>query len=258
MKESTSVSQGMMAFTALLIHLRRYQFILATLLQVLRIVEIRCPHETRTHAARVGAYAAEIYDAWAQQHGVSRTTIEAQREPLQLAAIFHDVGKIAIPQRILCKADRLTGEEYELMKRHTLFGARFFLNISSEFGRIAAQVALNHHERWDGSGYPGHIDPHTGRVLPGCEAEHGKPRGKHADEIPLWGRIVAIADVYDALSSQRTYKRAWKECDVLRELECGAGSHFDPEIVELFFASFENIRAIAQQRFPENLGKSPG
>ncbi len=180
--------------TALIVRFRRYQFIKTALLQVVRIAELHCPQETRGHAARVGAYASEIYTAWARKHGVPYTTIETQKELLRVAAMLHDVGKIAIPAGILHKTDRLTDEEYEIMKQHTVLGAQFFAHAESEFGKMAAQVALNHHERWDGAGYPGHVDPESGQVIPGCEDEQGRPRGKHGREIPLFGRVVAIAD----------------------------------------------------------------
>lgn len=120
----------------------------------------------------------------------------------------------------------------------------------SKYEEVAAQIALNHHEYWNGSGYPGHVDIETGQVLPGYENGRGKPRGKQGEEIPIFGRIVAITDVYDALSCRRVFREAMKEIDVLKTLEKGAGRRFDPEMIDAFFFSLDTIRAIAQ-RFPD-------
>ena len=134
------------------------------------------------------------------------------------------------------------------MKQHVLMGAKLFLNPQSEFDEVAGQIALNHHERWDGTGYPGHVDPsNEGQPIPGYENEEGRARGKRGKEIPLFGRVVAVADVYDALSSKRAYKDAWGEEEVLNEIQKGAGKHFDPEIIDAFFSSLDMIRAIAQR-----------
>ena len=120
------------------------------------------------------------------------------------------------------------------MKLHTLFGANLFSDIYSDFDESAGVVALNHHERWDGKGYPGHIDLQTQLPLPGYEAENGGARGKQGEEIPLFGRIVALADVYDALSCRRCYKEAWDGNEVLAAIREEAGKQFDPELVEVF------------------------
>jgi HD-GYP domain-containing protein (c-di-GMP phosphodiesterase class II) len=111
-------------------------------------------------------------------------------------------------------------------------------------------VALNHHERWDGNGYPGHVDPATGRSLAFGRGPDGRPRGKRAHEIPLFGRIVAIADVYDALSSDRIYKEAWDEELVLRTIQKEAGKQFDPELVDIFLSSINVLRSI-QKRYQD-------
>jgi HD-GYP domain-containing protein (c-di-GMP phosphodiesterase class II) len=149
----------------------------------------------------------------------------------------------------LQKPGRLNPEEYEQMKQHTVKGGRLFADPQSEFDQIAGEIALHHHERWDGTGYPGHVDL-DGNALLGYVRENGKPRGKKAEEIPLFARIVAIADVYDALSCRRVYKNAWAEEDVLAELKKEAGKHFDPEMIDAFFSSLDVIRAIAHQ-FPD-------
>jgi HD-GYP domain-containing protein (c-di-GMP phosphodiesterase class II) len=124
------------------------------------------------------------------------------------------------------------------------------MDAQTDFDEAAAQVALNHHERWDGHGYPGHVDVTAADPPAGIISPDGSVRGKIGEEIPLFGRIVAIADVYDALSSQRVYKKAWDESDVLANIEAGAGQHFDPELVEIFFACLNVLRSI-QKRYQD-------
>lgn len=223
----------------------------ATRARVLGIIQIltalRDTEETVSHVNRVGAYAAEIYETWARKKGVPQDAIVSQKDLLRMAAMLHDLGKLAIPNVIRRKPGRLSPEEYETMKEHTIKGAQLLMKYAhSEIENLAAQIALTHHERWDGSGYPGHIDPNTGKVMPDYEDEHGRARGKREEEIPVFGRAVAIADVYDSLSNHRVFREAWKEEDVLKKLRDGAGSHFDPEMIEAFFASLETIHAIAE------------
>ncbi len=167
-----------------------------------------------------------------------------------MAAMLHDVGKVAISDQILKKPGRLTDDEYEVMKQHTFFGARLFIDKKSDFDEAAAEVALNHHEWWNGNGYPGHVDlAATGPGL-SFSVQRLKPRGKEGSEIPLFGRIVAIADVYDALASKRSYKEAWDEADILKTMEEAAGQQFDPKLIEIFFSSLDVLRSI-QQRYPD-------
>ncbi|MBW2193505.1 MAG: HD domain-containing protein, partial [Deltaproteobacteria bacterium] len=199
---------------------------------------------------RVGGYSVEIYEQWARKHQVSQKEFDSSRDSLRMAAMLHDVGKIAISDTILKKPGRFNEEEYEVMKQHAFLGARLFLDAQSDFDEAACHVALNHHERWDGKGYPGHIDLVTGNPLEGFTLPDGNPRGKKEDEIPVFGRIVALADVYDALSSARVYKEAWSEKDVLSTIEKEAGNQFDPELVEIFFASLNVLRSI-QERYKD-------
>ncbi|MBD3308123.1 GAF domain-containing protein [candidate division KSB3 bacterium] len=234
--------------------LERAQMTRTLLLRMISMAELRDPEETGMHVNRVGAYSSEIYEAWARQKGIAPEHIENYKDILRMAAMLHDVGKVGIRDEILQKPGRLNDEEYEIMKRHVIMGAQLFLNAQSEFDEIAGQIALNHHERWDGTGYPGHIDPgRDGTPIPGYEDERGNARGKKGEEIPVFGRIVAVADVYDALSSRRAYKDAWDEEDVLNELKKGAGKHFDPAIIEAFLSCLEMIRAIAK-RYSEHNG----
>jgi HD-GYP domain-containing protein (c-di-GMP phosphodiesterase class II) len=167
-----------------------------------------------------------------------------------MAAMLHDVGKVAISDLILKKPARLTLDEFEIMKSHTYLGARLFMDFKSDFEEVAAEVALNHHERWDGTGYPGHIDL-SSQLPPADNGNTGNtPRPKRGEEIPLFGRIVAVADVYDALCSRRAYKEPWDEDEVLNKLQASSGKHFDPEIVDAFFSCIDVIKFVAR-RYPD-------
>jgi len=192
----------------------------------------------------VATYAVELYEAYALKKGISQKNVDAQRDKLRLAAMLHDVGKVAISDLILKKPGKFTDEEYDIMKQHAMLGAQLFADARSEFDEYSAEVALNHHERWDGKGYPGHIDVTSGNALSGKVNEKGKPLGKKGKEIPLLGRIVALADVYDALSSRRVYKDAWDEEKVLDLIREGSGGHFDPELVDIFVEIMDGLRAV--------------
>lgn len=230
--------------------LERAQMTRTLILRMIRMAELRDPKETGAHVNRVGAYSVEIYERWAKEKNISPKEIQIKRDVLRMAAMLHDVGKVAISDQILKKPARLTEEEFEIMKQHTFFGARLFIDKKSDFDEAAAQVAMSHHEWWNGNGYPGHVDlAATGPGL-SFSVEEIKPRGKMGDEIPLFGRIVAIADVYDALASKRAYKEAWDEADILETMEKGAGQQFDPELIQVFLSSIDVMRSI-QQRYPD-------
>jgi HD-GYP domain-containing protein (c-di-GMP phosphodiesterase class II) len=228
--------------------LARAQMTRAMLLRMMKMAEMRDPKETGAHVNRVAGYAVEIYEKWARLSNVSQKEIDKNRDILRMAAMLHDVGKVAISDLILKKPGRFNENEYEIMKLHTVLGARLFTDRQSDFDEAAAQVALNHHERWDGDGYPGHVDVATGKPLPGFNRPDGSAKGKKGEEIPLFGRIVAIADVYDALSNERVYKEAWDESDVLAKIQSDAGRQFDPELVEIFFSCLHILRFI-QKRY---------
>jgi response regulator RpfG family c-di-GMP phosphodiesterase len=223
----------------------------ALILRMIRMAEMRDPKETGPHVNRVAGFSVEIYEQWAMRRRIEPKEIDKTRDVLRMAAMLHDVGKVATSDLILRKPDRLNADEYEVMKQHTIQGARLFQNRQSDFDEAAGIVALSHHERWDGGGYPGYIDFETGRPIKGFSLPNGMARGKKGTEIPLYGRIVALADVFDALSSKRSYKEAWDENTILAQIERGAGTHFDPELVEIFFSRYEILKAI-QDRYKED------
>ena len=207
------------------------------ILRMIRMAELRDPEETGSHVNRVAAYSVEIYERWAIKKGLPSKDIESGRDMLRLAAMLHDVGKVAVSDLILRKPGRLTPEEFEMIKQHVIVGAGLFSDRKSEFDEAAAEVALNHHERWDGTGYPGYPDAPGGP-------------GKRGEEIPLFGRIVAIADVFDALSSRRSYKAPFTEREVLETMRKGSGQAFDPELLDTFLACMDSIRSI-RMRYPD-------
>lgn len=231
--------------------LERAQMIRAMILRMIRMAEMRDPKETGAHVNRVAGFSLEIYENWAKRHEIDQKEIDKTRDVLRMGAMLHDVGKVAISDLILKKPAPLDVKEFEIMKQHTVHGARLFSELQSDYDEAAAIIALNHHEKWDGSGYPGHLNSATGQPLPGHgTANSGPLPGKKESEIPLLGRIVAIADVYDALSSRRSYKEPWDECRSIDIISRGAGTHFDPELVEIFVNRIAFIRDI-QDRYSE-------
>ena len=232
--------------------LERAQMTRALILRMISMAEMRDPTETGPHVIRVSAFAVELYEQWAMRRGIDARKIDKTRDVLRMAAMLHDVGKVATSDLILRKPARLSTDEYEIMKQHTILGARLFMNKQSDLDEAAAIVALNHHERWDGTGYPGFVDYLTGRPLDGYALSDGRARGKRGEEIPLFGRVVALADVFDALSSKRTYKEAWDEKMILSQIERNVGSQFDPELVEIFFEWLDVMRSIQRRYFEEN------
>ena len=212
--------------------------------RMLKMSEFRDPKETYPHIERVSSYSLEIYDRWAFNHNVPEAEIHRYRDNLKIAAKFHDVGKVGISDVILKKAfPRFTDEERNIMKGHTCIGAQLFEPPESELDTICQGIALHHHDRWDGgdSGYPGKIklsdfDIRDGQV-PKTEPLSG-------EDIPLAARIVAVADVFDALSHKRCYKDSWSLEDSFKEIEKCSGSHFDPAVVEAFMQIKDRICSI--------------
>ncbi|SEG27721.1 response regulator [Marinobacterium lutimaris] len=173
-------------------------------------------NETGMHVMRMSHYAHLL----ALAAGYNEETSDA----LLQAAPMHDIGKIGIPDHILLKPGKLTEEEFEEMKRHPVIGAEILGDSNALLIRIARTVALTHHEKWDGSGYP---------------------KGLSGTDIPIEGRIVALADVLDALTSERPYKKAWTLDDALAHIREQSGKHFDPELVALLDGLEPKIREIA-------------
>lgn len=185
-----------------------------------RAAEFRDP-ETGAHIQRMAHYSQIIAQGLDLDPKVQKLILEA--------APMHDVGKIGIPDHILLKPGKLTPEEFEIMKGHARLGYELLKDSGSEILRAGAEVAISHHEKYDGSGYP---------------------LGLKGGNIPVLGRIVAVADVFDALTSERPYKKAWSLEEACKFLEDGRGTHFDPLCVESFLAGWEQILEI-RQRFQD-------
>lgn len=174
--------------------------------------------ETGNHVKRVAEYSYII----ALGLGMS----EEEAELLRIASPMHDIGKVAIPDEVLKKPGKLTAEEYEIMKSHTVIGYNLLKNSRRRILRTAAIVAAQHHEKWNGSGYP---------------------NGLAGEDIHLYGRITAIADVFDALASDRVYKKAWELDRILNLFKEERGQHFDPKVVDTFMEQLPKILQIRDQ-----------
>jgi putative nucleotidyltransferase with HDIG domain len=209
-------------------------------LRMVELAELRDPYETSQHAKRVGSCAVELYEKWAIRRGVSAREIRKVRDVLRTAAMLHDVGKIAVSDVILKKPSQLTYDEKMSMRQHTVLGARIFRNTTSFWDYMSSEVALNHHENWDGTGYPGAIDNiYAEKIYMGP--------GKIGAAIPLHARVVAICDVYDALISPRAYKLGWRQEHALRYVRYQAGKKFDPELVSIFLKMGDLLNAIVKK-----------
>ncbi|MCL1836940.1 MAG: HD domain-containing protein [Treponema sp.] len=231
------------------IALQRAYVTRAMILRMIKMSELRDPKETGTHVNRVASYAVEIYDRWAYNNKIPEAERDSFRDILRIGAMLHDVGKVAISDVILKKPARFTPEEFMIMQHHTLYGAGLFDDPQSPIDHISRDIALTHHENWDGTGYPGRIDPVS--LVPETTDEAGKPGTRKGYDIPLAGRIVAIADVFDALCSKRVYKEPWSEEQVLAEMRQLAGSKFDPDLIDVFFEILPNIKQ-TQSLYPED------
>ena len=174
--------------------------------------------ETGYHVIRMSHYARLL--------GLAAGMPEYRAELLFNAAPMHDVGKIGVPDNILTKPGPLTADEWSIVKRHPAIGAGIIGRHGNELLEMARVIALTHHEKWDGSGYP---------------------RGLKGEAIPLVGRIVGVCDVYDALTNARPYKQAWSEEETLAYLQRESGHHFDPTLIQKFIALMPRIRGVQVQ-----------
>ncbi|MEN8257492.1 MAG: HD domain-containing phosphohydrolase [Thermodesulfobacteriota bacterium] len=208
------------------------------ILRMVKMSELHDPKETGAHVQRVGAYSAEIFRRWAIVNNIDSQELKSRHDMIRLAAMLHDVGKVGIADIILQKPGRLNSSEFTKIKQHTVLGARLFSNTTSHLDKMSMDIALHHHEKWDGSGYPGSIDLSPDKSFPGGS------QPLRGDSIPLEARITALADVYDALSSDRAYKEAWDDEDIYAEILAASGKHFDPEIVDIFFEITDVLKAI--------------
>ena len=197
-----------------------------TILRLTRAAEFR-DDITGMHVIRVGHICATL----ARAMGMA----ESECNRFLLAAPMHDIGKVATPDGILLKPGPLTVDEFEIMKRHTIAGYEILKDSASEMLQLAAEIALTHHERFDGKGYP---------------------RGLNGTKIPLGGRLCSIADVFDALTSDRPYKEAWTVDAAVQNIDSGRGTQFDPELVDLFHESFDEIADI-KRRFGTSRPETP-
>jgi len=188
-----------------------------TLFRLARAGEFRDAN-TGNHILRMARYSRLV----AETIGMSFEEVET----IELAAPLHDIGKIGVPDRILLKNSALTREETEEMRKHPTIGYEILKDSPSKFLRMGAIIALGHHEKFDGSGYPS---------------------GLVGDHIPLPARIVAVADVYDALTSNRPYKAAWLSVEALKYLTAHRGTHFDPEFVNAFLRARDDALAIQEE-----------
>jgi putative two-component system response regulator len=193
------------------------------LFRMSRAAEFRDP-ETGAHIQRMAHYSMLI----GRQMGLS----SADQELLLHAAPMHDVGKIGTPDHILLKPGRLSPIEFEVMKRHAVIGFELLKGSESKVLQTAATIAVSHHEKFDGSGYP---------------------HGLVGETIPLFGRIVAVADVFDALTSERPYKLAWTIERAVDFLQHGVGSHFDRRCVEAFFSAWKEVLEVHERYQDESV-----
>lgn len=193
---------------------------LETIYRMALVAEYRDQEDTGRHLRRMSRFSGIL------ALGVGLTFQEA--EDIRYAAPLHDIGKVAIPDSILRKPAKLTPEEFEEMKKHTIYGAKMLINAESRLLRLAAKIAVGHHEWYDGSGYPA---------------------GLKGEAISLEARIVTVADVFDALSSKRVYKGEWSVEDALKYIEERSGKQFDPQVVVVLREKFSEI---LQARDEEN------
>lgn len=209
-----------------------------TILSLASLAETR-DNETGAHILRTQRYIKAIADRLRGHPRFAATLTDEVADLIYKSAPLHDVGKVGIPDAILLKPGKLSPEEWEIMRTHPMLGANALTVASNELGessflRYAKEIAATHHEKWDGSGYP---------------------VGLKGDAIPISGRLMAVADVYDALISERVYKPAWPHEKAVETIREGAGAHFDPDVVEAFLAVEADVRAIAVEYSDASYGE---
>jgi HD-GYP domain-containing protein (c-di-GMP phosphodiesterase class II) len=220
-------------------------------LNSLKLVELHDQTETTAHVQRIALLTTAIYKNWAQMHKVPMEERERILNLLPLAAMLHDVGKVWIPTHILNKPGRLSKEERAIMEDHVALGAKLYAESRTPLDRLTHDIITDHHERWDGLGYPGN-DPAPGVLeRPGTPAAPRQTKGKKGEEISIYGRILAVADVFDALSSRKSYKEPFDESLAVQIMEQESGRHFDPSVIESFLA-LKPILSKLKKRYPES------
>ncbi len=180
-------------------------------------------NETGMHVVRMSQASALL----AKQMGLS----EVECDLILMASPMHDIGKLAIPDSVLLKPGKLDGDEWQTMRSHAAMGAEILQGYDTQLLTMAAQIARTHHERWDGYGYP---------------------QGLKGEQIPLYTRIVSVCDVFDALTSERPYKPAWSVERALAHMRDNSGKHFDPEVLDSFFAIVDQVLDL-RERYPDSL-----
>ena len=201
----------------------------ATILAMASLAETR-DNETGNHIRRTQAYVAALARQLRTHPRFSAVLSDANIDLLYKSAPLHDIGKVGVPDRVLLKSGKLDAEEFEMMKLHTVYGRDAILSVekhlggSNDFLRFAREIAYSHQEKWDGSGYP---------------------QGLKGDAIPVSARLMAAADVYDALISKRVYKPAFSHEEAVGIMREGRGSHFDPDVLDAFLQIEQDFRAIA-------------
>jgi response regulator RpfG family c-di-GMP phosphodiesterase len=208
----------------------------ATILGLAKLAEYR-DEGTGTHLERIREYAKMIVEVLAQNPKYSDYITPDYIDYLYQSSILHDIGKVGIPDAILLKPGKLNDKEFEIIKRHTLLGGEAIKAIESQIeGRsflyLGKEIAYHHHEKWDGSGYP---------------------RGLKGQNIPLSARIVALADVYDALTTKRFYKAAYSHQQAKQIILSLKGTHFDPEVVDVFLLLEGEFNRIREEHLREEI-----
>lgn len=232
-------------FASSVVQIYEYAYLTKQLVErLVKMANYRDPRETGIHVERVSCFSLEIYDRYAANKHIPEAERNKFRDNLKLAAKCHDVGKVAVADKVLKKQGLLDDDERAIMRGHICIGAQIFTPAESDLDRMAFEVALHHHDRWDGGfkGFPKNFD--YMEYVPETKMPINNEQELVGAEIPLSARIVALADVYDALRHRRVYKDAWPLDYTLKEIQKESGKQFDPDVVEAFFQVIDRIEAI--------------